>query len=595
MEVEPISPQRVRGAVEPPSPANTTTSPSTSAPNLAILAPESPGTRLPAGPRPDRSGPPQPPARSPGPSATSRRGLVKVTTQRGSPPPPPSPGCEACGGPRPNETLLLWGPLRHKLSFAWELHVYGAGALFLLQALVALGSLAGALALRAAARGPVLAAAGLLLGAGLLRAFFLLVDPYGARERLGPRLQLALYNLPFPLLVTALGALVLLGLRGAGPRAPLPPRLQKPALLGALGAAHGSAVLAADLLSPLLSPPINLAVHGLSCAWGCGLALGALLFCRRLRPPEVGPEAALRESGRLRPPGPAPRGLAVGSVLGLLDSGLHLGAALFLYPVLGPTGRFSWPWWVLQFWLRLVELAWAATLSLVALRASCQGGGRADHTCWTKLLRYACPPGKSEVPEPPNNCYDWAAEGAGPDVGRSLIGQPAERGPPRAGPRDPPVAPGRSHSSVGPERASGLSLSELDLRPPSPINLSRSIDEALCREHLVRDSVFLRSSLQFPDSRPGAPRPRRRSDPALGGSLASLSKGSAQISWNPERHGLASPESLPLDELPSTVQLLAAAPGPGEAGDPEREARRSFLALSKQVDSRSDSSETIEL
>ncbi|XP_028906944.1 proline-rich transmembrane protein 3 [Ornithorhynchus anatinus] len=652
MEGEPISPQRMRGAVEPPSPPNATTSPSTSAPNLATLAPESPGTRLPAetrpGPRRDQSRPPQPPARSPAPSTTSRRGLIKVTTQRGPRPPAPaasspSPGCEAgregCGAPPADETLLRWGPLRRRLSFAWELHVYGAGALFLLLALVALLSLFGAAALRVPARRHVLAADALLLGAGLLRALFLLVDPYGARDRLGARVRAALYNLPFPLLVTAFGILVLVGLRGAGPRAPLPPRWRRPSLLGALGAAHVTALLAVDLLSPLLRPPVHLVVHGLSCAWAAGLALGALLFHLR---------------------------------------GLHLGAALWLYPPLGPAGRFSWPWWVVQFWLRLVELAWACTLSFVAARASCQGGGRADHTCWTKLLRYACPPGKSEVPEYPNNCYDRAggagAERAGTDVGKSLLRNAAESGPPRApgdsgepragrlfsspagsglSPKYPTVAPGRSHSSVCLEKTSGLSLSELDLRPPSPINLSRSIDEALFREHLVRDSVFLCSSLQFPgrlarrDSRSslqegsaaspaGAPplapprlRQRRCSDPdrpgglggparcssladvrgpapppdatASGSSLDSFSKGSLKISWNPWRHGLSSLESLPLDELPSTVQLLpaerepTAVPGPGETGDPDREARRSFLALSKQVDSRSDSSETIEL
>ncbi|XP_072454622.1 proline-rich transmembrane protein 3 [Notamacropus eugenii] len=698
---EMISPQRVRGAVESPNSQNSTT-PTTSSPERMINATKSlPVAGLPGGEerqpgeRPPQSHPPAPPASS-GPSlTTSRRGLIRVTTQRalGQPnPPEPSPspaasvlppdstcGPRACGS-QANETSsppLRWGPLRHTLSFAWELHVYGAGAFFLLLAFLALaGLVAAAVTPHVPGRAHALAAAALVLAASLLRAIYLLADPYGSRGRLAARTGLVLYNLPFPLLVTALGALALLGLGQL-----LPPRLRSLRLLGVLGAVHWTLLLAADLLSPWLRPPLNLLVQGLSCAWGAGVALGTLLLCRRwlLGAVEVGPEG----HGRSRAPGPGPRVLAVGGALGLLASGLQLAAAVWLYPLAGTPSRFSWPWWGVQFWLRLVELSWAAALAVVAGVASCRWGPRpTEHTCWGKLLHYACPPpGKNEVPEYPNNCYDWTGtagvERGGTDISKSLIRNPAESGgsrPPkdsnelragqvlpspagsaaslvRAGrsPKYPNhVGPGRSRSSVCLDKTAGLSLSELDLRPPSPINLSRSIDEALFREHLVRDSVFLRSSLQYPAglgrrdsaaslqalSQAGGPllRQRRSSDPdgsgltpqdrcssltdvrvvpkpapepeagaASGSSLDSFSKGSLKISWNPWRHGLSSVESLPLDELPSTVQLLPSQAEPEpmpaleELGDPEREARRSFLALSKQVDSRSASSETIEL
>uniref|UniRef100_F6Z4Z1 Proline rich transmembrane protein 3 n=1 Tax=Monodelphis domestica TaxID=13616 RepID=F6Z4Z1_MONDO len=700
---EMISPQRVRGAVEPPNSLNFTT-PSTPAPEKMTNATKSPpAAGLPGvaarqpGERPPQSHPPAPPTSSQ-PLTSSRRGLIRVTTQRAlgqpnAPEPSPSPapsdpssdstcGPRACG-PQANETsspLLRWGSLRHTLSFAWELHVYGAGAFFLLLAFLALaGLVAAAITPHMPGRAHALAAAALVLAASLLRAIYLLADPYGSRGRLAARTGLVLYNLPFPLLVTALGALALLGLGQL-----LPPRLRSLRLLGALGAVHWALLLGADLLSPWLRPPLNLLVQGLSCAWGAGVALGTLLLCRRwlLGMVEVGPEG----HGRNRTPGPEPRVLAVGGALGLLASGLQLAAAVWLYPLAGTPSRFSWPWWGVQFWLRLVELAWATALALVAGVASCRWGPRpTEHTCWGKLLHYACPPpGKNEVPEYPNNCYDWTGtaglERGGTDISKSLIRNPAEGGGPRApkdsnelragqvfpspagsaaslaragrSPRYPNnVGPGRSRSSVCLDKTAGLSLSELDLRPPSPINLSRSIDEALFREHLVRDSVFLRSSLQYPAglgrrdsaaslqdasalSQPGGPllRQRRSSDPdhsgltpqgrccsltdvrvvpkpapepetgaASGSSLDSFSKGSLKISWNPWRHGLSSVESLPLDELPSTVQLLPSqaepepAPAVGEPGDSEREARRSFLALSKQVDSRSASSETIEL
>ena len=72
---------------------------------------------------------------------------------------------------------------------------------------------------------------------------------------------------------------------------------------------------------------------------------------------------------------------------------------------------------------------------------------------------------------------------------------------------------------------------------------------------------------------------------------------SLKISWNPWRHGLSSPDSLPLEEAPSRAQLLAHQETPPALQPPgsEPEARRSFLALSRQVDARSLSSDTIEL
>lgn len=54
----------------------------------------------------------------------------------------------------------------------------------------------------------------LVAGPGL-RSAYMLTDPYGSQARLGLRAGLVLYNLPFPLLLTALAALTLLGL-GAG-------------------------------------------------------------------------------------------------------------------------------------------------------------------------------------------------------------------------------------------------------------------------------------------------------------------------------------------------------------------------------------------
>ncbi|GLD46273.1 proline-rich transmembrane protein 3 [Lates japonicus] len=82
--------------------------------------------------------------------------------------------------------------------------------------------------------------------------------------------------------------------------------------------------------------------------------------------------------------------------------------------------------------------------------------------------------------------------------------------------------PQRSVSgSLDQERDTSLSLYEFDLRPPSPIDLTRSIDEALHREHLLGGgSLFhpLNQTSQSPSPGSGVsqgPWLRRNSDPQL--------------------------------------------------------------------------------
>ncbi|KAM9227672.1 proline-rich transmembrane protein 3 [Leptosomus discolor] len=629
------SPQRVRGAVGPViTPNATETTPRPTA---------HPATGTPETRHSDTLGT-QPPARATAaPSATWRR--AGVTPQPGprhpSAPqpqpsrPPPAPGA--------NGTGLRWAELRRRLGFAWEAHVYGAAAIFLLLALGSLAGLAGTAALRPLHLPHVLGAHGLLLAACLLRAIFLLLDPYGARGHLPPRALLLLSTVPFPLLLGTF-ALLLQRLQRLAQLRLLPARFRGLPALGAAAALQSAVLGAADLLPPRLGPTAGLGLQALGCGAGALLLLGGLWGCWRvLRAPQEGP-------GGGRGPGlqQGARALLAAAVAGLPVCGLQLYSALWLRGVLGPPGRFSRPGWVAQLWLRVGELGTALALLVAAaepLCCRCHQRSPASHSCWAKALRYFCAGRKAEAPEYPNNCYDWAggstssSGGTGPerapanDISKSLIRNPAEQLPLRAlkdsneawaaaasttgmpglSPKCPNLVAARSCAAF--EQGSSPSLGELAFRPPSPIDLRRSIDQALCRRHLLHDGLFGRPRRGSGTSLHGSPAPTET--PGLGhmarcssltelpgprhppgtvtvtitASASSLESSSLKISWNPWRHGLSSPDSLPLDEAPSRAPLLVPAVPPGW----EREGPRGFPALGKAVDARSLSSDTIEL
>lgn len=534
----------------------------------------------------------------------------------------PAPGASACPGSScsdggSNTTALGWAELRRPLRLAWAAHAYAVAALCLLLALGCLGGLGAAAALRPPHLALLLGAQGLLLATSLLRATLLLLDPYGARGRLPPRALLLLCTAPFPLLLAAF-ALLLRRLQRLAQLRLLPSPLGGLPALGAAAALQSGAPAAADLLWPRVGLAAGLALHGLGCAAGALLLLlgGLRGGWRALRAPR-------REGPGLRR---GARALLAAGALGLPCCGLQVYSALWLRGGLGAPGRCGWPCWAAQCWMRAGELG--AGLALLAGAAEPLWGGRhgtaTGHSCWAKALRYFCAGRKAQVPEYPNNCYDRAERAPSGDISKSLIRNPAEQLPLRALKDSNEARAGTALGAAGlspkcpnaaaavvvaaRERGSSASLGDLAFRPPSPIDLRRSIDQALCRRHLLREGLFGRprrgsgASLRAAAEPPGLARctsltelPGPRGDSVA--SASSLESSSLKISWNPWRHGLSSPDSLPLEEAPSRAQLLAHQEPPAlpQPPDSEREARRSFLALSKQVDARSLSSDTIEL
>uniref|UniRef100_A0A1A7WP58 Proline-rich transmembrane protein 3 n=1 Tax=Iconisemion striatum TaxID=60296 RepID=A0A1A7WP58_9TELE len=502
--------------------------------------------------------------------------------------PHPSPSAN----PSNNGTFIYWGDLSHTLALAWELHVYGSASLFLLLFAGAAIGLMLSPGTDCPHRGALALANALLFLIGGLRSALFFIDPYGSRRILPRPAVTALYNLPLPLLVWTQAALVLLALRAAGVSV-LPSTLEQLPLVAVLTVLQCTLLLAADLLSPALSPVVPITLQVLSLFWGLALCLGFLCYVfPRIRcspvPHHDVPEEATRKAWLGNQRGVVlGRVLAVCAVFGALCCGLHVHTCLWLYGLLGDWTRFNWGWWLVHFWARLLELAWGFSLlflgsCLLWRSARCKrreeggqdgraagelsspgqsGGSTQRHTCWSKIVQSlrGKPCRKSDsngvggggAGEVPNN---WAGqERSGADISKSLIrnqdyeqnsaqprcvkdsnhgrnhrGHSAERGM-----SDDSTSsllrlqtlgqpPQRSVSgSLDQDKDTSLSFYEFDLRPPSPIDLTRSIDEALHREHLLGGgSLFHPLNQASPSPSPGSGISqgswiRRNSDPQL--------------------------------------------------------------------------------
>ncbi|XP_068943126.1 proline-rich transmembrane protein 4 [Petaurus breviceps papuanus] len=432
----------------------------------------------------------------------------------------PECGSEACGtvdlpepeGPPPVAPLppiflnleADWASARARWGLAWEAHVYGVGALFGLVALLALLSLA-LLPWRCPPGAPCLALLNLLLlSAGAARAFPLFYDAYGHRERLPALVRLLLHDLSLPCLSACLALACLLLARPHPPRCP---GGLATLLLLVLGLSAG-ATMAGAVSRPLL--PLLLASRGLA-ALLASLFSGLLLAlsCRRSR---RRPGVPLGGAG-LKGPTPTPltrgpfalpqswqraaRTAPVAGAFGLLSGGLQGYMVLYTLGYGGQLGLAGpWPWWAFQLGVRLGEVGVALPLALLGLYpVLCSP--RLSQRCWAKLFRFSPGHGAPLLPSswepgpqnkvPPGNAIEQgeaellplcALTGPGPDL----------------------LLPGSGHlgieggaANTAPSAASSPGTGSdctVDFCPPSPIDLHRSIAEALCSEVLVTPSFF---------------------------------------------------------------------------------------------------------
>lgn len=426
-----------------------------------------------------------------------------------------------------NSAMAAWG-------LAWEAHVYGAGCAFVMVTLASALNLL-CLPLRCPSGCGYFALVSVfLLAAGCTRSFSLLYDAYGHQDRLpSTEASLMLYEAPFPCLTAAFGLVfLLLSMRS---RMQLSySAFQRPCFLACLVVLHFAAAFGPVTLlkfyqqKPPLCLFLSLISRGTFVALSTFLSVAYFVFYIYVRADSkhiyhlnnTSPTPAERYNrcpfAESRDWDRAAVTVCLSALFSLACAGLQLYAILNAMGVAGGEEVFHpWPWWAFQFSCRLCELGVCLTLALVVAQpVYCSDHLPAAGSCWTELLA-------SKSPILPGS-YQWALSqqeklaivdtaGLGETeslplytlmderLGSSLNGLDLLYHSNRAlAYRDLDLdldlqGSGKPEYGGGGEPSGGSSFtsdSTTDLRPPSPINLRRSIDEALFSEALFPMSLF---------------------------------------------------------------------------------------------------------
>nr|XP_029506788.1 LOW QUALITY PROTEIN: proline-rich transmembrane protein 4-like [Oncorhynchus nerka] len=432
-----------------------------------------------------------------------------------------------------------WNSAYGRWGLAWDAHVYGLGSIF---AMVTLASALNLLCL------PLRCPSGcgyfalvsvFLLAAGCTRAFSLLYDAYGHQDRLpSTEASLLLYEAPFPCLTAAFGLVfLLLSMRS---RMQLSySAFQRPCFLACLVLLHFAAAFGPVALLRLYQRRapfclfISLISRGTFVALVSFLSVAYFVFFCYVRADSkhiyhlnnTSPTPAERYNrcpfAESRDWDRAAATVCLSALFCLACAGLQLYAMLHSLGLAGGADVFRpWPWWTFQLSCRVCEAGVCLTLALVVAQPIyCSDHLPQPGSCWTELLAIKSPimPGTyqwtlsqqeklaiCDIGHGETEClplYTLVDE----RLGSSLNGLDLLYHSNRAlAYRDLDLnldlpSSSKPEDRCGGEASGGSSFtsdSTADLRPPSPINLRRSIDEALFSEDLFPISLF-RSSIPF--------------------------------------------------------------------------------------------------
>nr|XP_043891623.1 proline-rich transmembrane protein 4 isoform X1 [Solea senegalensis] len=446
-----------------------------------------------------------------------------------------------------NSALATWG-------FAWEAHTYGLGSVFTVFGLISIICLLGLpLRCPAGSPYFTLLHLFLLAFTGI-QAFCLLYDAYSHQDRLPPLGSLLLSVLPFPCLISAFSlAFLLLSLRSRMHLSfPLAisthfSALPKPCLLLCVSLLHFGVSLGCVGLLQLfdfLPTMILLFPQGLFVCLTIFLSLSYLIFYCLIQI-DTKHIYRLNDNGEnggspevIRPascPFSKVEDWRRAAVAGVGASFCLLGCGgLQLYGILHALGLggvdgygfHPWPWWGYQVGCRLCEIGVCLGLSLIGTHPLCSRHSSIKTTThprpgsWSRLScsspsRGLTLPSPGSVNSPVLSTYDsWSQGKKEKQVVCNVITQRESDALPLCSIVDHPrngceclpkssrtqttVLPLPSPPSPPQNRTNAVELSSLgqyadstvDLQPPSPIDLSRSIDQALFSESLFSHSIF---------------------------------------------------------------------------------------------------------
>uniref|UniRef100_A0A7N6ANM7 Proline-rich transmembrane protein 3/4 domain-containing protein n=1 Tax=Anabas testudineus TaxID=64144 RepID=A0A7N6ANM7_ANATE len=516
-----------------------------------------------------------------------------------------------------NSAMAAWG-------LAWEAHVYGAGCVFAMLTLASALNLL-CLPLRCPSGCGYFALVSLfLLAAGGTRSFSLLYDAYGHQDRLpSTEASLMLYEAPFPCLTAAFGLVfLLLSMRS---RMQLSySAFQRPCFLACLVVLHFAAAFGPVTLlkfyqqKPPLCLFLSLISRGAFVTLATFLSAAYFVFYIYVRADSkhiyhlnnTSPTPAERYNrcpfAESRDWDRAAVTVCLSALFSLACAGLQLYAMLNAMGVAGGEEVFHpWSWWAFQFSCRLCELGVCLTLALVVAQpVYCSDHLPTAGSCWTELLA-------SKSPILPGS-YQWTLSHQEKLAIVDTVGLGETESLPLYTLMDERLGSRGEEPSGG---SSFTSDSTADLRPPSPINLRRSIDEALFSEALFSMSLFsptrpMRCSDLSINGHCSSPERWRDSSSSCSLYRASLGGSSLVLCPSPDRHALQLHQQGNVGHVASSgnqshadpqahYHTLGAASQESLDLDMSSEADRSvqeeFISVCRQIDALSICSETIDL
>ncbi|XP_051890247.1 proline-rich transmembrane protein 4 isoform X2 [Pristis pectinata] len=582
-----------------------------------------------------------------------------------------------------NTALAEWG-------LAWDLHVYGLGSAFGFAGVMsALGILC--LPFRSPSGfGYFMVLNGLLFLTSSTRTFTFLYDAYCYQDKLPATVALLLYDLVFPCLTSAFGVIILVLSLRPGMQV-VASRFKRSCLLIALVFLHFTLSVSIILVITLLkqAPFLLFVSHGSFVVLVTILSiLFFAVYCHihvvDMHVYNVKSSAHSMEAFNTHPFGDIEHWgrmakLAMWTaVFGLCCAAFQLYAILYGLGLAGDHVFQPWPWWIFQFGTSLCEVGMSLTMSIIGIYPLFCNNKLTDHNCCTKM--FCLSPNHASMKAPIlANTYQWSTSHQAKPLSCDAIVRSESECLPLYTMSDNQLSSGEDinliyHSSEiknldfhlkhgrSSRTSSFISVrvdsdSTVDLRPPSPINLRRSIDEALFSEALIPEGLFhwsrLHSSsnmslcenrslpsssevfkekaadrgLYRTSSCAGIERPEvgrgiastfrklnviralsvDRWEDSSASSVCRMSQGGSSLALcsNPERRGFPSISSehkyfrnssqISLPQIPSQFQ---APPAPEDMDNndlPDSATQAEFMKICRQIDQLSISSDTIEL